>query len=71
MACTLAWGIKAGILPYGYEIGKHDTIVLSTESADKNSFDEAAVKYQAAHPDEQMRQEYEFYAEIIRNSLNV
>ena len=34
-ACALAWGIKAGVLPYNYEIGDRDTIALSMEEADE------------------------------------
>lgn len=31
--CALAWGIKAGLLPYNAEIGDQDTIALSTQQA--------------------------------------
>ena len=33
-ACALAWGIKAGVLPYDHEMGDQDTIPLSAEEAE-------------------------------------
>ena len=35
VSCALAWGIKAGLLPYNAEIGDQDTIALTAEQAEE------------------------------------
>lgn len=35
VACALAWGIKAGILPYHFETGKQEAIALDTVQAEE------------------------------------